>query len=164
MLGAFVALDLFLFYVFWELMLVPMVLIIGIWGGAQRVYAAVKFFLYTMVGSMLMLVAILYLVAQYNAETGHYSFALADLKLLLLPVERADVAVRGVRAGVRDQGADVPVPHLVAGRARAGADRRLGDPGRGAAEDGHVRLPALRDAAVPGGAATARRRRSRCSR
>jgi NADH-quinone oxidoreductase subunit M len=87
MLGAFVALDLFLFYVFWELMLVPMVLIIGIWGGPQRVYAAVKFFLYTMVGSLLMLVAILYLAVQYHAVTGGYSFALADLKLLLLPVD-----------------------------------------------------------------------------
>jgi NADH-quinone oxidoreductase subunit M len=87
MLGAFVALDLFLFYVFWELMLVPMVLIIGIWGGPQRVYAAVKFFLYTMVGSLLMLVAIIYLAVQYHSVTGNYSFALADLKPLLLPVD-----------------------------------------------------------------------------
>ena len=86
MLGAFLSLDLFLFYVFWELMLVPMVLIIGIWGGAERVYAAVKFFLYTMVGSLLMLVAIIYLVSQFHAETGHYSFSLLDLKLLLLPI------------------------------------------------------------------------------
>ena len=50
MLGAFLALDLFLFYVFWELMLVPMYFIIGIWGGPRRIYAAVKFFIYTMVG------------------------------------------------------------------------------------------------------------------
>jgi NADH-quinone oxidoreductase subunit M len=86
MLGAFVALDVFLFYVFWELMLVPMLLIIGIWGGGQRVYAAVKFFLFTMVGSLLMLVAVLYLVAQYKEQTGHYTFELRELKLLLLPV------------------------------------------------------------------------------
>jgi NADH-quinone oxidoreductase subunit M len=86
MLGAFVALDLFLFYVFWELMLVPMMLIIGVWGGPERVYAAVKFFLYTMVGSLLMLVAIIYMAMQYKAETGHYSFALADLGTLLLPI------------------------------------------------------------------------------
>ncbi|MBZ0120910.1 MAG: NADH-quinone oxidoreductase subunit M, partial [Sandaracinaceae bacterium] len=66
MLGAFLALDLFLFYVFWELMLVPMYLIIGIWGGKDRVYAAVKFFIYTMIGSLLMLVAILYVVMQYR--------------------------------------------------------------------------------------------------
>jgi NADH-quinone oxidoreductase subunit M len=86
MLGAFLALDLFLFYVFWEVMLIPMLLIIGIWGGAQRVYAAVKFFLFTFVGSLLMLVAILYLVAQYKEQTGQYTFELAQLKLLLLPV------------------------------------------------------------------------------
>jgi NADH-quinone oxidoreductase subunit M len=60
MLGAFVATDLFLFYVFWEAMLIPMYLIIGIWGGPRRVYAAVKFILYTLVGSLLMLAAILY--------------------------------------------------------------------------------------------------------
>ena len=87
MLGAFLALDLFLFYVFWELMLVPMLLVIGIWGGVNRIYAAVKFFLFTMVGSMLMLVAILYLVHQYKVVTGQYSFELADLKYLLLPVK-----------------------------------------------------------------------------
>ena len=66
MLGAFVALDLFVFYVFWELMLVPMALIIGIWGGPQRVYAAVKFFLYTMVGSVLMLVAMTIAVTRFR--------------------------------------------------------------------------------------------------
>jgi len=60
-LGVFLSLDLFLFYVFWEFMLIPMYFIIGIWGGAERVYAAVKFFLYTMVGSLLMLVAIIWL-------------------------------------------------------------------------------------------------------
>lgn len=60
MLGAFLALDLVLFYVFWEIMLVPMYLLIGVWGGERRIYAAIKFFIYTMVGSLLMLVAILY--------------------------------------------------------------------------------------------------------
>jgi NADH-quinone oxidoreductase subunit M len=85
MLGAFVALDLFLFYVFWELMLVPMYLIIGIWGGKDRVYAAVKFFLYTMVGSLLMLVAILYVVASYAQLAGHYTFDLQELSSLVLP-------------------------------------------------------------------------------
>ena len=59
MLGTFCALDVFLFYVFWEAMLIPMYLIIGVWGGPRRIYAAVKFFLYTMVGSLLMLIAIL---------------------------------------------------------------------------------------------------------
>ena len=84
MVGAFVSLDLFLFYVFWELMLVPMYLIIGIWGGKDRIYAALKFFIYTMVGSLLMLVAALYVVAQYHALSGEYSFALADLLRLQL--------------------------------------------------------------------------------
>ena len=61
MLGAFLALDLFVFYVFWELMLIPMYFIIGIWGGERRLYASIKFVIYTMVGSLLMLVAIFYL-------------------------------------------------------------------------------------------------------
>lgn len=87
MLGAFFALDLFLFYVFWELMLVPMYLIIGVWGGPQRVYAAVKFFLYTMVGSLLMLVAILYVVSRYAAVTGTTTFDLIALSDLVLPFE-----------------------------------------------------------------------------
>jgi NADH:ubiquinone oxidoreductase subunit 4 (subunit M) len=59
MIGVFIALDLFLFYIFWEIVLVPMYLIIGIWGGANRIYATMKFVLYTLVGSLLMLVAIL---------------------------------------------------------------------------------------------------------
>src|SRR5512141_49168 len=59
MLGAFVSLDLFLFYIFWELMLIPMYFIIGIWGGKNRIYATIKFFIYTMTGSLLMLVAII---------------------------------------------------------------------------------------------------------
>ncbi|MFL5732191.1 MAG: NuoM family protein [Chloroflexia bacterium] len=65
MLGVFVALDFFVFYVFWEVMLVPMALLIGIWGSSNRVYAAVKFFLYTLAGSLLMLVAIIF---EYNAH------------------------------------------------------------------------------------------------
>ncbi|HET9989278.1 MAG TPA: proton-conducting transporter membrane subunit, partial [Kofleriaceae bacterium] len=78
MLGAFLATDLFLFYVSWEVMLIPMYLLIGIWGGQRRIYAAVKFFLYTMVGSLLMLVAILYLYV----KGGSRSFDFADaLKL-----------------------------------------------------------------------------------
>ena len=59
MIGVFLALDTFLFYIFWEVVLVPMYLIIGIWGGANRIYATIKFVLYTLVGSLLMLVAIL---------------------------------------------------------------------------------------------------------
>ena len=61
MTGVFLALDLFLFYIFWEFTLVPMYFLIGIWGGGRRIYAAIKFFLYTMAGSILMLVAVLWL-------------------------------------------------------------------------------------------------------
>src|SRR5688572_24835532 len=68
MLGTFLALDLFLFYVFWELMLVPMYFLIGVWGGTRRIYAAVKFFLYTMAGSVLMLLAIVALY--FNSGSG----------------------------------------------------------------------------------------------
>lgn len=71
MLGAFVSLDLFLFYIFWELMLIPMYFIIGIWGGKNRVYAAVKFFIYTMVGSLLMLIAIMYVY--FKAGAGDFN-------------------------------------------------------------------------------------------
>ncbi|HEY3307541.1 MAG TPA: NADH-quinone oxidoreductase subunit M [Desulfuromonadaceae bacterium] len=67
MLGAFISLDLFLFYIFWEVMLIPMYFIIGIWGGKNKVYAAVKFFVYTMVGSLLMLVALIFLYLKGTA-------------------------------------------------------------------------------------------------
>ena len=79
MMGTFVALDFFLFYVFWELMLLPMYFLIGIWGGPRREYAAIKFFLYTMLGSVLMLVALLYL---YFTPTPH-SFDMTQLGALV---------------------------------------------------------------------------------
>jgi NADH-quinone oxidoreductase subunit M len=79
MLGTFLAQDLFLFYVFWEAMLIPMFLIIGIWGGERRIYATVKFVLYTAFGSILMLAAVIYLVWSQQQATGALSFAFADL-------------------------------------------------------------------------------------
>ncbi|MGE0680616.1 MAG: NADH-quinone oxidoreductase subunit M [Candidatus Binatia bacterium] len=79
MIGALVALDLFLFYVFWEVMLIPMYFLIGVWGGVRRIYAAIKFLLYTMVGSLLMLVAILYLAYLHNAQHGSVTFDLLQL-------------------------------------------------------------------------------------
>ncbi|HEX4955637.1 MAG TPA: NADH-quinone oxidoreductase subunit M [Thermoanaerobaculia bacterium] len=85
-LGALFAYDLFLFYIFWEVMLVPMYLIIGVWGGERRIYAAVKFFLFTMAGSLLMLIAILWLVATYARVAGTWSFAYEDLLRLDLPL------------------------------------------------------------------------------
>jgi NADH-quinone oxidoreductase subunit M len=77
--GTLAALDLALFYVFWEVMLVPMYFIIGIWGGARRIYAAMKFFLFTMAGSLLMFLAILYIAIRHHVATGVWSFALEDL-------------------------------------------------------------------------------------
>jgi NADH-quinone oxidoreductase subunit M len=75
MLGVFLSLDLFLFYIFWEIVLVPMYLIIGIWGGADRIYATIKFVLYTLVGSLLMLVAILATAFSHQAVTGSWTGA-----------------------------------------------------------------------------------------
>ncbi|OFW15114.1 MAG: NADH-quinone oxidoreductase subunit M [Acidobacteria bacterium RIFCSPLOWO2_02_FULL_67_21] len=82
MIGVFISLDLFLFYVFWDAMLVPMYFLIGIWGYDQRIYAAVKFMLYTMAGSVLMLVAILGLAFLHSTATGAYSFDLLRLYAL----------------------------------------------------------------------------------
>jgi NADH-quinone oxidoreductase subunit M len=79
MLGVFVALDLFLFYVFWDAMLIPMYFLIGVWGYDRRIYAAIKFMLYTMAGSVLMLVAILGLAYLHSEATGSYSFDYARL-------------------------------------------------------------------------------------
>lgn len=88
MIGTLVALDLVLFFTFWELMLVPMALIIGIWGSEQRVAAAIKFFLYTMVGSALMLAAIIYLAVEHHtASKGVWSFDIADLSQVVLTPE-----------------------------------------------------------------------------
>lgn len=81
MLGTLVALDVFLFYVFWELMLAPMYFIIGIWGGKRRIYATLKFVLYTVFGSLLMLVAIFYLVWQHYLQTNQVTFMLQELVL-----------------------------------------------------------------------------------
>jgi len=76
MLGVFMAVDFFLFFVFWEAMLVPMYLLIGIWGGPRKLYAAIKFFLYTLAGSVLMLLGILFLYFHHHDLTGQYSFSL----------------------------------------------------------------------------------------
>ena len=81
MIGVFLALDLFLFYIFWEIVLVPMYLIIGIWGGANRIYATIKFVLYTLVGSLLMLVAILATGFAYQSATGSWVGAFDFLTL-----------------------------------------------------------------------------------
>jgi len=88
LVGALCALDLVLFYIFWELMLVPMYLLIGVWGGPRRIYAAVKFFLYTMAGSVLMLLAIMALYFHYGAESGSYTFNLFELYKANIPLAK----------------------------------------------------------------------------
>ena len=79
-LGVFMSMDLFLFYVFWEIVLIPMVFIIGIWGGQRRLYAAIKFFLFTFAGSLFMLLGILAVYFYHGKYTGHYTF---DATLLI---------------------------------------------------------------------------------
>ncbi len=85
MAGVFAALDAIVFYVFWELSLVPMLYIIGAWGGPLRIYASIKFFLYTFAGSLVMLVGMLFMAYFYYQATGHWSFALLDWYRLVLP-------------------------------------------------------------------------------
>ena len=87
MIGVFCALDIFLFYIFWDFVLIPMYFLIGIWGYDQRIYAAVKFILYTMAGSVLMLVAIIGLSWMHQTATGEYSFDLLKLSELTIPPE-----------------------------------------------------------------------------
>jgi NADH-quinone oxidoreductase subunit M len=86
MLGVFMSLDFFLFYIFWELVLVPMYFIIGVWGGPRKLYAAIKFFLYTLAGSVLMLLGILTLYFQHYAQFHTYSFEISDLMRVTLPM------------------------------------------------------------------------------
>ena len=85
MVGVFVALDAIVFYVFWELSLVPMLYIIGAWGGDRRIYASIKFFLYTFAGSLVMLVGMLFMAYFYYQATGSWSFAILDWYRLILP-------------------------------------------------------------------------------
>ncbi|MEC9491556.1 NADH-quinone oxidoreductase subunit M [Flexistipes sp.] len=87
MVGVFLALDFFLFYIFWEAMLIPMYLIIGVWGGPRRIYAAVKFFLYTLGGSLLMMLAIIALYFKHGAITGVYTFDILQIASVTYPAE-----------------------------------------------------------------------------
>jgi NADH-quinone oxidoreductase subunit M len=90
MLGTFLALDGIFFYLFWELSLVPMYFIIGIWGGTRRIYATVKFFIYTMLGSVLMLVALIYLMLVTQEVTGQMSASILDFYKLDIPFIRGE--------------------------------------------------------------------------
>jgi len=87
MLGAFVALNLFIFYIFWELMLIPMFFLIGIWGGPKRIYATVKFVLFTVVGSLMMLAGIVYLAILARNTFGEFTFEFEQLMKLNIPLQ-----------------------------------------------------------------------------
>ena len=87
MIGVFVSLDLVLFYIFWEAMLIPMALIIGIWGGERRIYSALKFFIYTFAGSIFLLVGLIVLFVAHGHVTGNYTFDLVEFTRLHLPLE-----------------------------------------------------------------------------
>jgi len=87
MVGVFLAVDLFLFYIFWELVLIPMYFLIGVWGGGRRIYSAIKFFLYTFAGSVLMLVAIIALYFHQFEASGVYSTDLLRMYGLVIPVK-----------------------------------------------------------------------------
>ena len=135
--GVFCALDALLFYVFFEATLIPMFIIIGIWGGPNRVYASIKFFLYTLLGSLLSLVALIYL---YFAS-GQQLFAARFLRYAARD-ECADIDFPGVLHGVCGQGADVAGAYLAAGCPRRSAHRRLGGAGGDHAEARRLRFPA----------------------
>ncbi len=147
MLGVFMAQDLFLFYIMFEGGLIPMYMIIGIWGGARRIYASYKFFLYTLLGSVLMLIAML-MMAHTAGTTEH-----PDADGVQLPAGGAGLAVPRLLRLLRGEDADVARPHLASRRARRGADRGLGDPGGRDAQARGLRLPALLAADVPAGSA-----------
>ncbi len=85
MLGTFLAMDSVLFYLFWELSLIPMYFMVGIWGGPRRIYATVKFFIFTMLGSVFMLLAIIYMIYQTADVAGYYSASILDFYNLSLP-------------------------------------------------------------------------------
>ena len=91
MIGSFLAMDMILFYVFFELSLVPMYFMVGIWGGARRIYATMKFFIYTMVGSLMMLLAIIYLMYAHHDTVGVFSAAVPDLYELKIPFLAGDL-------------------------------------------------------------------------
>ena len=153
MLGVFMALDFFLFFVFWEAMLVPMYLLIGIWGGPRKLYAAIKFFLYTLLGSVLMLLGILFLYFHHHSLTGVFTFSIPELyKTAPQSFRFRNYAIWLFLAfflGFAIKVPDVPVPHLAAGCARGSADRRFGHPGGRSAEDGNVWIRPLLAAVLP---------------
>ena len=128
MMGVFASLDLVLFFVFWEVMLIPMYFLIGIWGHERRVYAAIKFVLFTMVGSALMLTGIIYL---YNV-TGSFDFPRVLDHLMTFPAlspASGTLALSGLFHRLCHQGSPFPLPYLAARCSRGGAHGGIRHPG-----------------------------------
>ena len=164
-MGVFLALDLFLFYVFFEVMLLPMYFLIAVWGGENREYAAIKFLLYTLFGSVFILVAILILyfwpgdagAGRHGQRSRRTRFDIVELD----PDRHRDgyygrddpeLDLRPVPDRLLRQAAVVPVPHLAARRPRPGADADQHDPGRRPAQDRRLRPDPPGLAAGPAGA------------
>ena len=124
MVGVFCALDFVLFYVFWEAMLIPMYLLIAVWGGPRKVYASLKFFIYTMAGSVLLLVAI---IALYIAN-GTFSIPELMGKTIRFDFQIWVFLAFAISFAIKVP--DVSLPHLAAGRPRGGPHRRQRDPGQ----------------------------------
>ena len=163
MIGVFVSLDLFLFYLFWDAMLIPMYFLIGIWGYDRRIYAAIKFILYTMAGSVLMLIAIIWIAylppggaPACRASTSSICIALDIPAALQTWLFLAFAVAFAIKVPLFPFHTWLPDAHV------AGADGRVGHPGRRAAEDGHVRAAALRVSAVSRGGADVCALASRC--
>ena len=154
MSGVFVSLDLVLFYVFWEVGLVPMYFLIGIWGQPKDrpQYSAIKFFLYTLAGSVFMLLAILGIYF----TTGTFDIIeAARLQPFAGNYAAVEPGLLGLLHRLRHQGAELPVPHLAARRPHRRADGRLRHPGRRPAEAGRLRHHPHRAAGLPGSCASA---------
>ncbi len=165
MLGVFAARDIILFYIFFEFTLIPLFFLIGIWGSEERRYAAIKFFLFTLAGSLLTFLGLLAIVLW---DYQHSATGDADVSRFprsppgcAAPSDdyrtvSATADLPGPVRRLRDQGAAVSAAHLAAAGPRAGADGRQRDPGRHPAEDRHLRLPAVQPA-------DAARRHRRCA-
>ena len=137
--GTFVAQDLILFFIFFEIVLLPMFFMIGVWGGPNREYASIKFFLFTLFGSAIMLLSFLALYFLTDGQTFDIPSAGGAARRRIAH-EHADPDLRRAVPRVRDQGADVPVPHVAARRAHRSAHRRLGAAGGHPAEARDVRF------------------------
>ena len=115
MLGCFAAMDVVLFYVFFEVMLVPMYLLIGIWGGPNRLYATIKFFIYTMLGSLLMLISLLYTANIYLDLNGAWSFSVLDWYGMQIPPENTILALSWICSSICCKDTTLSAAHLASG-------------------------------------------------